>query len=100
MTIDLVPQVSWTVVLVFVILLLIDLLEHVATGSPLFVVLFERCGQDFRIFLTSCFSNVFAANAADYRVIQTNPFAAVLSPDVYGVVAKVSRFAMVVDYAS
>ena len=90
MTIDLVPRVSWTVVLVFVILLLIDLLEHVATGSPLFVVLFERCGQDFRIFLASCFSNVFAANAADYRVIQTNPFAAVLSPDVHSVMAKLA----------
>src|SRR5947207_14398809 len=97
MAVDLIPRVRRTAVFLFLIRVLVNLLKHIATRSPLCVVFFECGGKDFRVFLASCLSNYFAADASDYRVIQADPFATVLPPDVYGVMAKVSRLPVVVD---
>ena len=60
---------------------------------------FESFGKDTRIFLGATGSNFFGTEAADDGVIESDPFATILTADIDSVMATGGALAMVIDDA-
>lgn len=78
-------------------LAVVDVVVDVAVRVLVSLVLLQRRSKHLWVLLPARLGDVLAANAADDRVVQTNPLATILSAIIHGVMPAACVLAVVVD---